>query len=106
MEIPSLAQMEQLPTAPTLHCDNKLAIRSATTKIQRGVRSHIAADIDVITKIHRVKSKGIPLDTLWVKSHQDDNTDSSALDLPAQLNCKANAAAGAFLAPPPASLSP
>eukprot|EP00957_Ditylum_brightwellii_P018075 1362030-Ditylum_brightwellii.AAC.1 len=37
---------EQLLTAPTLHCDNKSAIRSATTEIQRGVRSHVAADID------------------------------------------------------------
>eukprot|EP00957_Ditylum_brightwellii_P063911 4849095-Ditylum_brightwellii.AAC.1 len=56
---------EPLTTAPMLHCDNKSAMRAATKMTQRGVRSHMAANIDVITKIHRIKESGIPLDTAW-----------------------------------------
>eukprot|EP00957_Ditylum_brightwellii_P017868 1345210-Ditylum_brightwellii.AAC.1 len=81
-------------------------MRAAVTMIQCGVKSHMAANIDVITKTHKVKESGIPLDTAWVKFHQDDDTDSAELDLPAQLNSDANAAAGAFLSNPPATLHP
>eukprot|EP00957_Ditylum_brightwellii_P156428 11905456-Ditylum_brightwellii.AAC.1 len=63
------------------------------TVIQRGVRAHVTAEIHVITEIHSVKSRGVLLDTLWVKSHQDDNKDYSLLNLLAQLNCDADAAA-------------
>eukprot|EP00957_Ditylum_brightwellii_P142196 10833339-Ditylum_brightwellii.AAC.1 len=74
--------------------------------IQRGVRSHVAADIDVIAEIQKIKESGISLDVEWVKSHQDDNTDLTELDLPTQLNCDDDAAAGVFLTNPPATLHP
>eukprot|EP00957_Ditylum_brightwellii_P114451 8726388-Ditylum_brightwellii.AAC.1 len=82
----SIFSCTDLTTAPTLFCNNSAVVTQTNLDISPGIRSHLAADYNIYSKITKVQTEGPKVTAAWVKAHQDSTKCTAELTLDAQLN--------------------
>eukprot|EP00957_Ditylum_brightwellii_P008283 626677-Ditylum_brightwellii.AAC.1 len=102
----STFSLTDLTTALTLYCHNSAAVTQTNLDMYPGIRSHLAADYGIYSKITKLQTKGPKVTASWVKAHQDSMTSTAELPLDAQLNVQADTDVITFQKNPPIHLTP